>query len=95
VRRNGLYPKESRRDVCSLVLVQHHSASDALKELNRPSRLYNCGCAQSASKRGERDEDTMTEPAELEHLHKENRHLRQGRDLLKRSMAFSVKEVAQ
>lgn len=93
VRRKGPYPKEFRRDVAALVLDQHRSVTDVAKELNLVEQTIYMWLRQERIERGERDGITMTEREELDHLRKEVRHLRQERDLLKKSMAFWVKEV--
>jgi transposase len=93
VRRKGPYPKEFRRDVCALVLDQHRSVASVATEMGIAEQTIYLWLRQERVERGERDGVTMTEREELEHLRKENRHLRQERDLLKKSMAFWVKEV--
>jgi transposase len=93
VRRRGPYPKEFRRDVCALVLDQHRTVTDVARELNLVEQTIYLWLGQERIERGEREGLTMSEREELEHLRKENRNLRQERDLLKKSMAFWVKEV--
>lgn len=93
VRRRGRYPKEFRRDVCALVLDQHRTVSSVARELNLVEQTIYLWLRQERVERGERDGLTMSERAELEQLRKENRQLRQERDLLKKSTAYWVKEV--
>jgi transposase len=93
VRRRGRYPKEYRRDVCALVLDQKRSVASVAKELGVAEQTIYLWLRQERVDRGERDGLTMSEREELDHLRKEVRHLRQERDLLKKSTAFWVKEV--
>ena len=93
VRRRGRYPKEYRRDVCALVLDQKRSVASVAKELGIGEQTIYLWLRQERIERGERDGLTMSEREELDHLRKEVRHLRQERDLLKKSTAFWVKEV--
>jgi transposase len=93
VRRRGRYPKEYRRDVCALVLDQKRSVASVAKELGIAEQTIYLWLRQERIDRGEREGLTMSEREELDHLRKEVRHLRQERDLLKKSTAFWVKEV--
>ena len=93
VRRRGRYAKEYRRDVCALVLDQKRSVASVAKELGIAEQTIYLWLRQERVERGERDSLTMSEREELDHLRKEVRHLRQERDLLKKSTAFWVKEV--
>ena len=63
------------------------------KELGIAEQTIYLWLRQERVERGERDGITMSEREELDHLRKEVRHLRQERDLLKKSTAFWVKEV--
>jgi transposase len=93
VRRRGRYPKEYRRDVCALVLDQKRSVASVARELGVAEQTIYLWLRQERIDRGEREGLTMSEREELDHLRKEVRHLRQERDLLKKSTAFWVKEV--
>ncbi|MGO9343407.1 MAG: transposase [Acidimicrobiales bacterium] len=93
VRRRGRYSKEYRRDVCALVLDQKRSVASVAKELGIAEQTIYMWLRQERIDRGEREGLTMSEREELDHLRKEVRHLRQERDLLKKSTAFWVKEV--
>jgi transposase len=92
VRRRGPYPKEFRRDVCALVLDQHRSVTDVARELNLVEQTIYLWLRQERVERGEREGLTMSEREELDHLRKEVRHLRQERDLLKKSTAYWIRE---
>jgi transposase len=93
VRRRGPYPKEFRWDVCALVLDQHRTVADVARELGLVEQTIYLWLRQERTERGEREGLTMSEREELEHLRKEVGHLRQERDLLKKSTAFWVREV--
>jgi transposase-like protein len=93
VRRRGRYPKEYRRDVCALVLDQKRSVASVAKELGIAEQTIYLWLRQERIDRGEREGLAMSEREELDHLRKEVRHLRQERDLPKKSTAFWVKEV--
>jgi transposase len=93
VRRRGRYPKEYRRDVCALVLDQKRSVASVARELGIAEQTIYLWLRQERIDRGEQEGLTMSEREELDHLRKEVRHLRQERDLLKKSTAFWVKEV--
>jgi hypothetical protein len=58
--------------------------ADVAKEMDLVEQTTYMWLRQDRIERGERDGVTMTEREELEHLRKENRHLRQERDLLKK-----------
>jgi transposase-like protein len=91
-RRRGRYPKEFRRDVCALVLDQKRSVADVARELDLVEQtLYNW-LRQERIDRGEREGLTTEERQELARLRRENRQLRQERDLLKKATAFWVRE---
>ena len=93
VRRRGRYPKEYRRDVCALVLDQKRSVASVAKELGIAEQTIYLWLRQERIDRGEQQSLTMSEREELDRLRKEDRRLRQERDLLKKSTAFWVKEV--
>lgn len=88
VSRRGRYPKEFRRDVCALVLDQKRSVPEVAREHNVPEKTLYMWLRLERVERDERDRLTMTEREELDFLRKENRQLRQERDLLKKSTAF-------
>jgi transposase len=92
VRRRGRYPKEYRRDVCALVLDQKRTVADVSKELgvSEPT-IYNW-LRQERIDRGEHEGLTTSELDELGALRKENRKLREERDLLKKWTTFWIRE---
>jgi transposase len=78
--------------VCALVLDQKRSVADVARELDLVEQtLYNW-LRQEHIDRGEREGLTTEERQELARLRRENRQLRQERDLLKKATAFWVRE---
>ncbi|MGH9208454.1 MAG: transposase [Acidimicrobiales bacterium] len=92
-RRRGRYPKEFRRDVCALVIDQKRSVSDVARELDLVDQtLYNW-LRQERIDRGEREGMSTEDREEMARLRREVKRLTMERDLLKRSVAFWVKEL--
>jgi transposase len=92
VRRRGQYPKEYRRDVCALVLDQKRSVSDVSKELGVSEPTIYSWLRQERIDRGENQGLSTSELEELATLRKENRKLREERDLLKKWTTFWIRE---
>jgi len=91
-RKRGRYPKEFRRDVCSLVLDQHRAVSDVCQELGLVEQTVYNWVRQERIDRGEREGLSTEERDEVTRLRREVKRLTMERDLLKRSVAFWVKE---
>ena len=92
--RPSKYPPEFRRDAVAMVLDEDRPIAEVGRSLGvNPGTLGNW-VAQERIERGERDGVTVEERAELIELRAEVTQLRMERDLLKRSMAFWVKESA-
>ena len=90
--RPSLYSPEFRRDAVSLVLDEQRLIADVARSLG-----VNCGTLGNwvrleRIERGERTGLTGDERGELAELRAEVARLKMERDLLKRSMAFWVKE---
>ena len=92
-RRRGRYPKEFRRDVCALVLDQRRSVADVSSELGLVEQTVYNWVRQERVDRGEREGLSTEERDELTRLRREVKRLTMERDLLKRSVAFWVKEL--
>ena len=92
VRRRNRYPREYRRDVCALVIDQGRSVSDVSKELGLIEQTVYNWLRQERVDRGEKEGLTTSEREELSALRRENRQLRQERDLLKKATVFWIKE---
>lgn len=92
--RPSKFPPEFRRDAVAMVLDENdpRPIAEVARSLGvNPGTLGNW-VAQERVERGERDGLTVDERSELTGLRAEVAQLRMERDLLKRSMAFWVKE---
>ena len=90
--RPSKYRPEFRRDAVAMVLDESRPIAEVARSLGvNPGTLGNW-VNQERVERGDRDGMTVDERAELAELRAENATLRMERDLLKRSMAFWVKE---
>jgi len=92
-RRKGRYPKEFRRDAAALVIDQHRSIADVARELGVVEQTLGNWVRQERVDRGEREGLSTEEREEMARLRKEVKRLTMERDLLKRSVAFWVKEL--
>ena len=92
-RRRGRYPKEFRRDAASLVIDQKRTVADVAKELGVVEQTLGNWVRQERIDRGERQGLSTDEREELTTLKREVKRLTMERDLLKRSVAFWVKEL--
>lgn len=89
--RPSKFPAEFRRDAVALVLDEGRSIADVGRSVGvNEGTLGNWVRIE----RGERDGLTVDERADLAELRSENAQLRMERDLLKRSLAFWVKETS-
>ncbi len=91
-RRRGRYPKEFRRDAATLVIDQKRTVADVAKELGIVEQTLGNWVRQERIDRGEREGLSTEEREELGRLKREVKRLTMERDLLKRSVAFWVKE---
>jgi transposase-like protein len=91
-RRRGRYPKGFRRDAAALVIDQKRTVVDVAKELGVVEQTLGNWVRQERIDRGEREGLSTEEREELGRLKREVKRLTQERDLLKRSVAFWVKE---
>ena len=92
--RPSKYSPEFRRDAVAMVLDEGRSIAEVGRSLGvNPGTLGNWVAAERVE-RGERVGLTADERAELAELRAECKQLRMERDLLKRSMAFWVKETS-
>jgi transposase-like protein len=92
-RRRGRYPKEFRRDAAALVIDQKRTLVDVAKELGVVEQTLGNWVRQERIDRGEREGLSTEEREELTALKREVKRLTMERDLLKRSVAFWVKEL--
>jgi transposase-like protein len=92
--RPSKFPPEFRRDAVAMVLDESRSIADVGRSVGvNPGTLGNWVNLERIE-RGERDGLTVDERAEFVELRAENTQLRMERDLLKRSLAFWVKETS-
>jgi transposase len=91
-RRRGRYPKEFRRDAAALVIDQKRAVADVARELGVVEQTLGNWVRQERIDRGEREGTTTEVREENVRLRREVKRLTMERDLLKRSVAFWVKE---
>ncbi len=91
-RRRGRYPKEFRRDAAALVIDQHRTVADVAREFGVVEQTLGNWVRQERIDRGEREGTTTEMREENVRLRREVKRLTMERDLLKRSVAFWVKE---
>ena len=92
VRRRGRYPREFRRDVAALVIDQNRTIADVAREMGLVDQTVSNWVRQERVDRGERDGLSTEEREELAKLRREVKRLSTERELLKRAVAFWVKE---
>jgi transposase len=92
--RPSKFSPEFRRDAVAMVLDEGRSIAAVARSIGvNPGTLGNW-VAQERIQRGERAGLSVDERAELAELRAQNTQLRMERDLLKRSVAFWVKETS-
>ena len=94
VGRPSKYPPEFRRDAVAMVLDEDRSIADVGRSVGVNPGTLGHWVGQERIERGERDGLTVDERAEFADLRAENAQLRMERDLLKRSLAFWIKETS-
>jgi transposase len=92
-RGRSRYPKEFRRDAAALVIDQQRTIADVARELGVVEQTLGNWVRQARIDRGEREGLSSEEREELVRLRREVKRLTMERDLLKRSVAFWVKEL--
>ena len=91
-RRRGRYPKEFRRDAAALVIDQRRKVAEVARELGVVEQTLGNWVRQERVDRSEKEGLSSEEREELGKLRREVKRLTTERDLLKRSVAFWVKE---
>ncbi|ACU53122.1 transposase IS3/IS911 family protein [Acidimicrobium ferrooxidans DSM 10331] len=94
-RRRGRYPSQFRKDAAALVLDQRRTIADVARELGINEQTLGNWVRQERIDRGEREGLTSAEREELTRLRRQVKQLTVERELLKRAMAFWVKEGGQ
>src|SRR5271163_1803525 len=92
-RRRGRYPKEFRRDAAALVIDQKRTVAEVATELGVATQTLGNWVRQERIDRGEHEGTTTEVREENARLKREVKRLTMERDLLKRSVAFWVKEL--
>ena len=92
--RPSKYPPEFRRDAVAMVLDEGRAIADVARSLGVNEGTLGNWVAKERVERGEREGLTVDERAELAELRGECAQLRMERDLLKRSLAFWVRETS-
>ncbi len=91
-RRRGRYPRQFRRDAAALVIDQRRTIADVARELDVVEQTLGNWVRQERIDRGELEGTTTEVREENVRLRREVKRLTMERDLLKRSVAFWVKE---
>ena len=92
--RPSKYAPEFRRDAVAMVLDEGRSIADVARSLGVNEGTLGNWVNKERVERGTRVGLTVDERTELSDLRAENAQLRMERDLLKRSLAFWVRETS-
>jgi transposase len=92
--RPSKYPPEFQRDAVAMVLVEGRAIAEVARAIGVNEGTLGNWVAKARRERSTDEGVGADERAELAELRAENAQLRMERDLLKRSMAFWVKELA-
>ena len=88
------FTEEFKKDAVNLVNTTERPIAEIARELGISATSLGNWVRQDEIDRGEREGLTSDERAKLRELEQENARLRMERDLLKRSVAFWVKETS-
>ena len=91
-RRRGRYPKEFRRDAAALVIDQRRTIADVARELGVVEQTLGYWVRQERIDRGLAEGTSSEDRARICELEGQVKRLTSERDLLKRSVAFWVRE---
>ncbi len=94
-RRRGRYPLPFRRDIAALVFDQGGTVKDVCEEFSLNAQSVGNWVRAEKVERGEKAGLTREEKEELARLRREVKRLTIDRELLKRAVAFWVKESDQ
>ena len=92
--RPSKWPPEFRRDAVAMVLDEDRAIADVARSVGVNAGTLGNWVGLERVERGERDGLTVDERSDLVELRAECAQLRMERDLLKRSLAFWVKEMS-
>ncbi len=90
--RPSMYPLEFQRDAVAMVLDEGRSIADVARSIGVIEGTLGNWVTKERRQREQGSSLTGDERAELAELRRETAQLRMERDLLKRSLAFWVKE---
>ena len=93
-RARRQFTPEFKRDAVELVRTSGRPIAEIARELGIYDATLGNWVRQDATDRGEREGLSSDERARLHELERENARLRMERDLLKRTVAFWVKETS-
>ena len=93
--RPSKYPAEFRRDAVAMVVDEGRSIADVARSIGVIEGTLGNWVSKARRERAASSGVTADERAENTELRAENAQLRMERDLLKRSLAFWVKESTQ
>lgn len=94
VGRPSKFPPEFRRDAVAMVLDESRSIADVARATGVNAGTLGNWVGQERVERGERAGLTVDERSDLVELRAECAQLRMERELLKRSLAFWVRETS-
>ena len=86
------YPEEFRREAVALIRSGQRSLAEASKSLGVSQQMLRNWIKQTDVDAGRAEGVTSDEREELRRLRRENRVLREEREILKKAAAFFVKE---
>ena len=92
-RHRRVFAAEYKSEVVALYRTTDKSASEIAKELDLTPSAVRRWVSEAEVEAGQREGLKTTEREELVYLRKENRILREERDILKRATAFFAKET--
>lgn len=92
-RPKRTFTPEYRAEVVALYRTTEKSVAEIARELDLTASAVSRWITQAGVDTGERAGLTTTEREELAYLRKENRILREERDILKRATAFFAREI--
>jgi transposase len=93
-RNRRQFTAEFKRDAVELVRTTGRPIAEIARELGIYDSTLGNGVRQDRINRGEQDGLSTDDRARLRELERENTKLRMERDLLKRTVAFWVKETS-
>lgn len=92
-RKRRTFTPEYKAEVVAMYRTTEKSVAQIARELDLTESAVQRWVTQAEVDDGKREGLTTTEREELAHLRRENRILREERDILKRATAFFAKEI--